>query len=294
VFVHDFQVRGTGLVKYDSQQIVVEDATSIDQRGRFPWPSEGIIVEEGTTTGLTANQECLRFAHHYVVNRAQPRTRVDALTVKSVRTNHSAATATWALLSRADIADIIGLQHGYPGDDGVGLDEDLNIEGIEMSVVPLNTEIDNVEATYFVSPPDPIDVFAQWSNPGDPVAAIDPLANAGYLVGTSGTVEGDNTDATTEDADELAVYQAYNPGATDVPSVWYRWKNLTGAAVTFGINSLVGDAGFAPDGPEVDAYRYDGPGVPSFADLSATSCYIGAAGFGGTPTSDSLTVQPDQ
>lgn len=137
---------------------VVEDAVSIAAYGQCPWQAEGLIIEAGTTTGNTAAEECLKFAEHYVTNRADPRTRVSALTLKSVDPTHAQAEETWGLLLTADIADVVDLAHGYPG--GVGLSEDLYLEGITKTVRALNIDFDLVETTLAVSPIDTVDVFS--------------------------------------------------------------------------------------------------------------------------------------
>lgn len=147
-----------GIAEADKAGQVFEDATSITKYGRCPWQAEGLIIEAGTTTGFTAEVECAKFAEHFVTNRADPRTRVSALTVKALDPADSRANATWGLLLRGDIADVIELEHGYPG--GVGISESLYLEGIQKSVHALNRDYDMVEATFAVSPPDLTDVFS--------------------------------------------------------------------------------------------------------------------------------------
>jgi hypothetical protein len=141
--------RGVSITDKEGQ--VFEDAVSIAKYRRRPWNAEGLIVEEGTTTGFTALQECAAFAEWQVTQRANPTTLVDALTLKSIPLEHEAAEATWALLLRGDIADIIDLEHGYPGAGGVGVSDDFYVQGSEMSVSHLNPAYDMVTTTYNVS-----------------------------------------------------------------------------------------------------------------------------------------------
>lgn len=146
------------IAEADKPGQVSEDAPSIAKYGRCAWQAEGIIIQAGTTTGNTAEQECAKFAEHYTANRADPRTRVSALTFGSVGASHPQAEETWGLLLWADIADIVNLEHGYPG--GVGLSEDLYLEGLTKSMRPATEEYDQVEVTLMVSPADTVDVFA--------------------------------------------------------------------------------------------------------------------------------------
>lgn len=140
--------RGVALADKDGQ--VFEDAVSIGKYKRRPWSAEGLIVEEGTTTGFTALQETAAFAQWQIAQRSEPTTLIDALTLRSVRTNHGAATATWAMMLGCDIADIIDLEHGYPG-AGVGLSDEFYVQGLEMSVRALNPDYDDVTVTFNVS-----------------------------------------------------------------------------------------------------------------------------------------------
>lgn len=140
---------------------VVEDAVSIARYRRRPWRAEGLIVAAGTTTGFTALEETKALAEWQVATFANPITRLDQLTLKSVRPNHRAAAATWATLLRSDISDIVDVEHGYPGTAGVGLSEEFFIEGVEMQVRPANPDYDMVTTTLNTSP------VSIYSDPGD-------------------------------------------------------------------------------------------------------------------------------
>ena len=131
-------------------QYVLDGGTSRTRYGRRPWRAENLLTKAGTTTGNNANDETKLFASFYVANYAQPRTRVEALTVKAIRPTHGQAAATWALLTRCDISDVIGLKVGYPGGDGV--DEGFYVEGRSLTVKRANPDYDYVSCTYNVSP----------------------------------------------------------------------------------------------------------------------------------------------
>lgn len=129
---------------------VYEDSASIASYGYRSWAAIDLLTSAGTTTGNTAAEETKLFAEYYVENYKQPRTRVEALTFKSIDPDDARATGTWALIAGVDISDVIELTSGYPG--GVGMSEDFFVEGSEMSIRPLNPDFDMVELTLNVSP----------------------------------------------------------------------------------------------------------------------------------------------
>ena len=139
-----------GILEANKAGQVVEDATSITAYGRMPWSAEGLIVKEGTTTGNTAKDEAKLYAQFWVNACKDPVTRVDEVTLKSIRPGDARGAATWAPLLRADVSDIIDVEHGYPG--GVGVSAEFYVEGSTMSVRPLNRDFDMVERTFSLSP----------------------------------------------------------------------------------------------------------------------------------------------
>lgn len=132
----------------DSQ--IVTDSGSITAYGYRSWEARDLILEAGTTTGNNARVESKLFADYYVSNYKDPRTRVEALTFKSMHPDDDRAEPSWAILTGADISDIVDLQHGYPG--GTGISENFYIEGSEMSIQPGPPEWDFIELRLNVSP----------------------------------------------------------------------------------------------------------------------------------------------
>lgn len=130
-------------------QIVV-DETSRNLYGYRSWSAPDLITFEGTTTGLDNYGETRLFASHYVANYKDMHTRCEAVTVKSISLEHPAAEQTWALLAGHDISDMVVLTVDYPGVTAVA--RDYYIEGSQMSITPLNPEMDMVEATLNISP----------------------------------------------------------------------------------------------------------------------------------------------
>lgn len=141
---------------------IAYDAASIAAYGYHALPAmEDLQVLEGTTTGNTAKIETQKYAALYVANRKDPRVRVKTLTVKAVHPDDARATRTWAVLCSADISDIMNVNVGYPGADGVGIQDDNHyIEGVTQRVRPLQPieggGFDYVEADFDISP-------AEWS-----------------------------------------------------------------------------------------------------------------------------------
>jgi len=130
-----------------SQVYVVSGVDPIDRR---VWTAENLLVKAGTTTGNTGAQEAYAYATFWAEVLSVPRVRVEALTFKSIPTGHPQAEPTWDLMLNADISDIIDLEHGVAG--GVGVSEEWYVEGSEMTVRPLNSEMDMVTVTFNVSP----------------------------------------------------------------------------------------------------------------------------------------------
>lgn len=148
----------TGMDQADMPGQVYTDTTSISDYGYHGMPAmEDLQILAGTTTGNDAKTECLGYAGLYVENRKNPLERVQTLTVKAIRPDDPRASSTWGLLTEADISDILNLSVGYPGADGVGLQNfDQYIEGYSTRVRPLNPTHDYVERDFDISP-------AEWS-----------------------------------------------------------------------------------------------------------------------------------
>jgi hypothetical protein len=148
-----YPIRGTPSQDFDDDDIpgqITTDATSITEFGYRGWSARDLITLAGTTTGNTAAQETKLFADYYVANYALPRTRINALTFKSLHPADDRASSTWALICGSDVSDVVNLSHDYPG--GGLLFEDFYIEGRDMTIRPLNPQYDMVELSLNVSP----------------------------------------------------------------------------------------------------------------------------------------------
>ncbi len=114
------------------------------------WSAENLLVKAGTTTGNTGIVEAKLYGQFWATVLAQPRTRVDAVTLKSLHPDDPRAAATWDLMLGAEISDIVDLAHGVAG--GVGIAEEFYVEGSQMTVRALGPDFDLVETTLNLSP----------------------------------------------------------------------------------------------------------------------------------------------
>jgi hypothetical protein len=149
-----YPIKGTPIQTFTEADIpnqIAVDAPSIAAYGYRSWSARDLITLEGTTTGLEAGPECKLFADFYVANYALPRTRVEALSFKSLHPDDDRAAATWALICGVDISDRITLSHDYPG-SLIPYFESMFVEGSEMTIRPLNPTYDLVELSVNVSP----------------------------------------------------------------------------------------------------------------------------------------------
>jgi hypothetical protein len=157
---------------------VYADTTSIADYGQHAAPPmSDLLTAQPINDNLnghptwTRYTETEKFAELLVKNQKDPRESVTALQVKTVDPSDARATAVWALLTQADVSDVINLAVGYPS--GIGLTggspaDDYFIEGRQVRVRPLDRDVyDYVELDLEVSPrawsSDPHSVFPAWS-----------------------------------------------------------------------------------------------------------------------------------
>lgn len=127
---------------------VSTDTGSIATYGYRVREAGDLIIQKHKTNGNTGAEECRLFADFYVANYAQPRKNVQRVTFKSTWPDDPRAEATWALMSRCDISDVIPLTI-----DEAGLAaEAFYVEGIQLSCRPLNPQFDMVTMTPNLSP----------------------------------------------------------------------------------------------------------------------------------------------
>lgn len=109
----------------------------------------------GTITPSTGKKQCALFAELLVKNQKDPRESIRSLQLKAIRPDDPRASATWAMLTQADISHIVNVAMGYPGGTGFAgdsPDDDYYIEGRHLLVNPLNPGHDYVELNLELSP----------------------------------------------------------------------------------------------------------------------------------------------
>lgn len=133
---------------------------SIGTHGTRSWSAENLILDTGAgvvmpTTGLDAWDECVLYETFVLDNFASPRNRIDTVTLRSLHPNDARAAATWALMARVDISDIVNVQIGHPGGGGFII-EDFFVEGVKETHTPLGGDLEtgypNTELVLNLSP----------------------------------------------------------------------------------------------------------------------------------------------
>jgi hypothetical protein len=125
---------------------VFKDQPSIDTEGyRVMPPMTDLLTREGygaENNGNSGTVECQKFAQYYVGNYKTPH-KVPVPVIKSVRPTDTRAAATWALLTRVDISDIIRLNVAAAGLTNA----EFFVEGLTKEVRVLSPDYDYVEVT---------------------------------------------------------------------------------------------------------------------------------------------------
>lgn len=122
--------------------------TSIATHGWRGRSAGDLVIKEHKTNGNTGADECKLFADFYVANYAEPRTSIQRITLKAVRPDDPRAASTWQTMCWMDISDVINVTVGDAGVSG----EDFYVEGVNVTVRPLNPEHDYMEVTPNLSP----------------------------------------------------------------------------------------------------------------------------------------------
>lgn len=145
-----------------------EDTSSQTAYGTRSWSAENLKLTEGTSTDphTTAAEECQLYADYIIENYAQPRNRIPQITFRSLPPSDPRAAATWELICRVDISDVINVSISHPG--GGGFAEDFYVEGLHYTLLPrgrsLDTDYPDVTLTIDLSP------AAYWTtNPFPPL-----------------------------------------------------------------------------------------------------------------------------
>ncbi len=150
-----------GIKPADMPGQVFADTTSITDYGKHSAPPmsdllcNGGVDSPARPSGTTDLVETALFAELLVKNQKDPRENITAIQLKAMQPDHTPrATATWDLLTRADISHIVNVAVGYPGGTGftgMATVDDYYIEGRQLHVTPANSGYDYVELDLDVS-----------------------------------------------------------------------------------------------------------------------------------------------
>lgn len=125
------------------------DATSYGKYGFCGVEKGNLIIKQekspGTRTGI---EMCGLFGTFYVTNYASPKKNIQRVTFKSLEPGDSRAAATWELMTKCDVSDIIALTIDEAGIAA----EDYFVEGMTITCRPLRDGLDYVEFTPNLSP----------------------------------------------------------------------------------------------------------------------------------------------
>ncbi len=149
-----------GLSAKDIPNQVYADSSSITAYGKHAAnPMTDLITAKyvgfGTISPDDGQTQCYMYAELLVKNKKDPRICPTAVQLKSINPTDFRATATWDILTRSDINDILNIAVGYAGGTGLmggATVDDYYLEGRSLTVRPANTQYDYVELELDVSP----------------------------------------------------------------------------------------------------------------------------------------------
>jgi len=132
------------------QALVRTDPSSIGLYGYRGREAPGLIIKEHKTNGNTGADECGLFGDYYIDNYNTPQVNIETCVFRSIHPSDARAAATWALMTRADIADSILFYVDEAGFNG----DQYFIEGIQGSCQFLSDPVlgDNITITPNLSP----------------------------------------------------------------------------------------------------------------------------------------------
>ena len=138
-------------VEFDQDLITTlqkTDATSISAYGYRGRDAPALNIKEHKTNGNTGADECALFGDFFIANYADPKKNVERVVFKHLRPTDDRAPATWELMTKVDISDII---HLWVGEAGL-TDVEFYVEGISGECRVGNPEWDFVTVIPNLSP----------------------------------------------------------------------------------------------------------------------------------------------
>jgi hypothetical protein len=138
-------------VEFDRSEIaglVRTDATSIGDFGYRGQEAPDLIIKENFNNSNTGADECGLFGDFYIANYATIRKAIQRVVLKSLRPDDTRAAATWDLMCRCDISDVINLTVA----EADVADVPFFVDGIAVECRPLNPDFDLVTVTPNLTP----------------------------------------------------------------------------------------------------------------------------------------------
>lgn len=128
------------------------DTGSIATYGPHTWSAENLITLQGDETGTPdALTETKKFSDYYALNYADPRNRINQVTLRTPVPGSPAESVTWTAICGFEIGDTITVTTTHPGGGGFNL-EPCFIEGIHYQVDMLQGAMRDVTVTLDLSP----------------------------------------------------------------------------------------------------------------------------------------------
>lgn len=134
-----------GAEEVDIPLITIEDSGSQATFGRRSWSAENLLTKRHLSDGTTGADQAVLFSTYQVANYKQAVPRVQRVRFTSVRDDHPAADATWALMKGVEISDVIDLFTG-------SVSGRYFVEGITMEARELDGTIPYVVCDLDLSP----------------------------------------------------------------------------------------------------------------------------------------------
>jgi hypothetical protein len=125
------------------------DTASITANGYRAMPPMGdLIIRNNFNNGNSGTLETQKMAQYFVQNYAAVQKSIRACTFKAIHPDDARASATWDLLTRIDISDILNLTIAAGG----VTDEEYFVEGLTKTVSVLQPDFDYVEVSPNLTP----------------------------------------------------------------------------------------------------------------------------------------------
>ena len=137
-----------GVREEDIPALMRSDSASIAAYGYRGRDAPDLIVKGHQTNGNTGAEECGLYGDYFTVAYADPQKNVERIVLKSLRPEDDRATETWALMTGADISDML---HLFISEAGMS-DTEFYIEGVQGECRVGPPEYDFVTITYNLSP----------------------------------------------------------------------------------------------------------------------------------------------